>query len=260
MCHDTRKSSSSDLTVESVRSESVLTLGKKLVDELGPNDSVDTLGRWMAHYIEELIHDAELAEGDNSFPQFARCADAILKLWNHRNEMPRATRPFRDFEPILRALQSLDPDDKTPRYFRAERNAVEEHEEKTDTKQWLKIADEIDQSAKILIRFCLARAAKDPVERSWHWLDLVEPVDLDQLDIEILRTIRDEKDLVSSAKLTEAQRKQIQDRIQRLESFIDMASRVSVELKARLQQLDAIDGQAGKNLARPSPGRKLKRS
>ena len=41
--------------VKRIRSDSVLALGKKLVDELGLDQSVDTLGRWMAHYIAEKM-------------------------------------------------------------------------------------------------------------------------------------------------------------------------------------------------------------
>ena len=49
----TTEFSSSEPMVERIRSDSVLALGKKLVDELGLDQSVDTLGRWMAHYIAE---------------------------------------------------------------------------------------------------------------------------------------------------------------------------------------------------------------
>ena len=40
-------------------------LGKKLIDELGLDQSVDTLGRWMAHYIAEKMEDAQAAIGES---------------------------------------------------------------------------------------------------------------------------------------------------------------------------------------------------
>lgn len=94
--------------VTSVRSDPVLQLGKKIVDELGLDQSVDTLSRWMAHYIAELIHSAETADTEDRSEKLSRCASAILDLWEHRSELPNGKRPFEDVEPILRALQSLD--------------------------------------------------------------------------------------------------------------------------------------------------------
>ena len=40
---------SPEQTDESARSEAILALGRRLVQELGLEPSVDTLGRWMAH-------------------------------------------------------------------------------------------------------------------------------------------------------------------------------------------------------------------
>jgi len=37
----------------------LITLGKRLVKQLGLTHSNDTLARWMAHYIAELIYKAE---------------------------------------------------------------------------------------------------------------------------------------------------------------------------------------------------------
>lgn len=54
--------SSSSLTVASLRSEGVLKLGEKIVAELEREDRADTLTRWMAHYIAELIQKSEGAQ------------------------------------------------------------------------------------------------------------------------------------------------------------------------------------------------------
>ena len=43
----------------------VLDLGRALVEELGLDPGVDTLSRWMAHYIAELIEDAETVKVEN---------------------------------------------------------------------------------------------------------------------------------------------------------------------------------------------------
>src|SRR5262249_1554821 len=103
-------SSSLEVTALSPRSEKVLELGKELVDELGLNKSNDTLARWMAHYVAELMHGVESAQGEDRLAKMRVCGDAILNLWRHRHELPSGKRPFEEMEPILRALESLDPD------------------------------------------------------------------------------------------------------------------------------------------------------
>ena len=89
----TAEFSSSEPMVERIRSDSVLALGKKLVDELGLEQSVDTLGRWMAHYIAEKMEAAESATGEARDRKMSECSDAILKLWAHRSELPNASTP-----------------------------------------------------------------------------------------------------------------------------------------------------------------------
>src|SRR2546425_816694 len=124
----------------SSRSDAVLKLGKKIVDEFGLDQSVDTLGRWMAHYIAELIHDVETADANDKPAKSAKCSAAILDLWRHRNNYRNGERPLEDFEPVLRTLESLDPTDHRPRYFR-EIFSQAETEPDTETRRWLKAAD-----------------------------------------------------------------------------------------------------------------------
>ena len=96
-------------TEESSRFDQVLSLGVKLVDELDLESSVDTLGRWMAHYVAELMDRADNAAPEERAALRKSCSDAILELWSHRAELPDGKRPFEDLEPIMRAIESLDP-------------------------------------------------------------------------------------------------------------------------------------------------------
>ena len=73
----TKKSSSSAPTAPLATQKAVLDLGRALVDELGLDPGVDTLGRWMAHHIAELIEEAETAKGEERPAKFAQCADAV---------------------------------------------------------------------------------------------------------------------------------------------------------------------------------------
>lgn len=131
--------------------------------------SVDTLTRWMAHYIAELIQSAETASAEDRPDKMARCAEAILELWKHRSALPNGKRPFEDIEPILQGLESLDPHTDGPRYFR-------------------------------------------PLFAATH----------------------KEQELVDTAKTDDSARKEIENRLQRLDAFIQLAKTLSSDLHARL--------------------------
>jgi hypothetical protein len=223
----------------SVRSEPVILLGRKIVDELGLDQTVDTLGRWMAHYIAELIHDVETAGVEERPAKLVKCADAILELWGHRHELPSGRRPFEELEPILRAVQSLDPSDETPRYFRQPRTAPHLDHESAETKQWLDLADGLDYSARILIGDCLVRAARSAVDKTKEWVSLAAAAGRDDgADLMVIRFIAEEDEQSKAAKLDEAVRKKIENRIARLDAFRKMARALASDLRRQIKGKD----------------------
>ena len=221
----------------------VLDLGRALVEELGLDPGVDTLSRWMAHYIAELIEDAETAKIEDRPAKSAKCADAILGLWKRRHQLPNGKRPFEDLEPILRALESLDPADDTPRYFRSPRVAADETEQNAETRKWLELADGLDCSAKILIRDCLTRAAQTALDRSKEWVVLAENAGLeDGIDLPVIRIITDESDLTKASEPDDIARKILEDRINRLDGFKKMADARASDLRRQLKQAHVPNG------------------
>jgi hypothetical protein len=108
MPQEKQKSTSSTPTGLLKRSENVISLGKRLVEELGLEPSVDTLGRWMAHYIAELIKKAD----ETNKPAERRmamkiCCETILRLWKHRSSLPHGARPLGNLESVLNAIENL---------------------------------------------------------------------------------------------------------------------------------------------------------
>ena len=89
----------------------VLGLGRHLVRELGLGDGVDTLGRWMAHHVAELINEAE-----NGATPAARlrareeATETILRIWEHRASLPGNAYPLARYKDVLEALDRLRPD------------------------------------------------------------------------------------------------------------------------------------------------------
>lgn len=221
----------------SVRFEATLELGRRLTKELDLDESVDTLGRWMAHYIAELIHGAENASAEERPAKMRACSEAILSLWKHRHELPNGKRPFEKLEPTLRALESLDPDDDTPRYFRSVRSAADEADDDSEAKSWLKIIDGLDYSARILIRYCLTKTAQTTLDKSAGWVALAEAAGADDgIEFSIVRVIVDEHNLLKKPDPDAEARKRLEDRLGRLEGFIKMATALASELRQQVQQ------------------------
>jgi hypothetical protein len=104
MSHPIPNSSLSKQVVKLSQSDGVLALGEALVQELDLDKSVDTLGRWMAHYIAELIDDAKNADGEDAVCKQQVCYDEILKFWAHRHTPPNDKETLQDLEKVLRRL------------------------------------------------------------------------------------------------------------------------------------------------------------
>lgn len=218
----------------------MLDLGRALVEELELDPGVDTLSRWMAHYITELIEAAGTSKANDRSTKLAECADAILGLWERRHQMPDGKRPFEDLEPILRALESLDPSNDTPRYSHSPRLAADETEQNVETRQWLKVADGLDYSARILIWNCLTKAAQTALDKSKKWVALAEAAGLeDGIDLSVLRIVTDEDNLLKASDLDDAARELLEDRIRRLEAFKGLADVLASELRLQLKQAQA---------------------
>lgn len=221
--------------VESIHCEAILELGKELVKELGIDKSVDTLGRWMTHHIAELIQDAEKASSEEKPAKMQACCDEILNLWKHRHMLPDGSRPFEELEPILRTLASLDPGDDRPRYFRSVRAFVDDTGENSETKALLELIDGLDNSAKILIRYCLAQAAQNALNKSLEWVRLAEAAGAEEsIEFSLFRIVFEEDNLLKAPNPDEEERKRIKDRIERLEEFAKRATDFAQELRNKL--------------------------
>lgn len=203
------------------------------MNELGIDDSTDTLGRWMAHYIAELMHSAETAGPEDRPAKLAQCAAAILEIWNHRHQLPDGKRPFQDFDGIFRALESLDPNPTTPRYFSPARKDA--NTEGADARKWLAAAKSVDDAARMLIRYCIARAAETASDDSEGWISDAERSGVgDGIDLQIIRLINREQDLMDPDALEAVARKAIEEKIQRLDHLNEVTAVLNADLKRQL--------------------------
>jgi hypothetical protein len=190
----------------------------------------------MAHYIAESIQAAEGASGDDRLLKLKHCADAIFAFWEHRHRLPNGMRPFENFEPIFSALQSLDLRDNSPRYYRPSRLAATEGDQEPEAATWLRIADGLDGAARMLIRYCLSHAAQVAVDKSRSWVALAEAAGIEcDLEFPVIRIVCEESDLLTANEPDDEARRQIEDRINKLDAFTKMAAHLAAEMRLRLQ-------------------------
>jgi hypothetical protein len=222
---------------DTARSKALLALGCKLVEELGLDDSTDTLGRWMAHHIADLMVRAERATGEDKKLLEKECFELILALWKHLAELPNGKRPFEELEPVVRAIESLDPEDDHPRYYRPARPPKGEVEEKSDTERWLELVAGLDYTVKLLIGDCLRAAADSAVDKTKEWVTLAEAAGIrDSVPQLVIRYVTKE-DLGKEPDPTSDVRCALEDRLKRLNGFAKMADVLRSDLQTRLDQL-----------------------
>ena len=223
-------------------SDSVLDLGRMLVQELDEGSQRDTLARWMCHHVAERIENAE-SSGRAAVVDDAR--RAVLDLWEHRSSLPRDSRPLRDFGLVFRTLEALDPTDPSARYFSAVREVAKaEAEDKDDGEDsvtsWLLLAEGMDHAARLLIRECLRGAAKAAGGDVTKWIQAAEEagftVDPDLRTVRVLlRLDRGEPD-----RRDETDRARLEDLLQKLESFRELSAILEQDLREQRS-----DGPAG---------------
>src|ERR1700687_4477359 len=103
---DSTESSSSEETAPSKAPKDLLELGAHLVRELGLRDSTDTMGRWLAHHLAELMKETKKKKKSATQRAKAReqAAKLILKIWDRRTSLPGNAYPLARYKDILRVL------------------------------------------------------------------------------------------------------------------------------------------------------------
>lgn len=86
-----------------------IALGQKILEELNLDRSVDTMGRWLAHYLAEKMELADSAtEGEARKSAQRECEDLIFRLWERRHAWPLSS-PLKDVADRLDELLKPRP-------------------------------------------------------------------------------------------------------------------------------------------------------
>ena len=224
----------------------VISLGKRLVQELGLEPGVDTLSKWMAHYVAEQITTAENATGDAKAGAEQRCFETVLKLWERRSLLPNGRRPFESFERIFRALDHIDPEKPRSCYF----DDLYFHESKADktsqdrgdaVQSWVDTALAVDRAARVLIEFAFTQAARNAAdEKTKAWITIGAKMTGAE-DISVILSLLptealdvDEKTL---QRIRKTQKKELRSKMKELDVFSKYSKSVRAALKDQLEKL-----------------------
>ncbi|WP_430816297.1 hypothetical protein [Carboxylicivirga sp. RSCT41] len=225
----------------------IIKLGKLLVKELGLDNSVDTLSRWMAHYIAKKIKEAEQLTGSERCDVEKECHDLIINLWQHRWQLPPNSRPLRHYEEVFDFLTQLNYKTPNPFYF----NKISESDsslvlnESTDpktTSEWLQVVSKIDKVARILIEYSLNQAIQGvECEKVDEWIkNTIDPKndhDLSTIKILLDRHPKFDPEGLDEKMAEEFIVEDLKNKIYQLEQFKNVNDKILSILQSELDSL-----------------------
>jgi len=147
--------------------EEIIKLGEKIVKELDLEYSVNTLARWMSHYIAELIQNIEDADSESEKKVLKKeCCDLILHIWSQKNILP-IRQPLDDLKPLVEILEVLNEKKKinvVPRWL--EYNTLPRNNE------WATFIDTVKNNSEIIFNKVIeVNIYKDILVKDEEWMN-----------------------------------------------------------------------------------------
>ena len=166
----------------------VVELGRLIVRQLGLEETQDTLSRWLAHRIAEVMTAAEEASDARERAELGEeCEELILRVWERRSNWPHGWPPAEAAE----ALDRLMP---THGVFRNQ-GALE-------PVTWLDALPRLEEMQAREVRLVLRAGLLDsPASEAEEWLEDAEAhLDSDEVNVlERLRELKTEADLTGES-------------------------------------------------------------
>lgn len=213
-------------------------LGKKLEKELEKNNG-DEISAWMAHYIAEKMAAIGSGSSHSKAKRSAQreCFEAILTLWDYQGCFPYHIRPFKDFEPIFRAMAHIDPSKAKPSFFR---NGNGDNQPPKEIGQAIKFITNLDAATRIMISFFVRESILHATDESTlEWLDAINGMTRSDEARIILNLVPElgEKDTAQGQ--NEKRKNELSEHIDRLEAFESLSKEMKSVFKAELAKLEA---------------------
>ena len=220
----------------------VIELGKALVKELDVEPGVDTLTRWMAHYIAGLLMKLEVSVGDEKVECQNRCFEAILTIWQHRTFYRNGHRPFENFQPIFKALESLNSANGGYLYLQGMKHDIKPLSQKSDgILEWINVLHRTDELARILMSYSLQKAIVYALDdKTLEWLgksmSLIQDDEL-KIIIKLTEGATTVGDTEVSKKDGSDQAKELESKLEKINEFIKMAELIKLKITEELNIL-----------------------
>lgn len=210
--------------------ESLIELGKKLVEEFKLEDKTDTLSQWMLHYLAELFERYDLSTS----PEEKRIAsvdirDTIFKLWEFRYQQSRSHSSFKNTEFLISTLQklNLDNDDAFYSGLRDFRN-VESTIDKSSPAYWYSYALKLDKASRFLIRNCILKGYAITEADNQEIADLIKEFEeLDSYENLLGRFYSDQSD-------EDKEVRNIKNNISNIEELMDALAKLKTNYEEKL--------------------------
>lgn len=215
--------------------EAVLKLGKTIISELELDYTVNTLARWMAHYIAELIQKIETSKSEKEKKQLKKeCCELILELWSKRERLP-IKKPTERLKPIISVLELLKGSEHPFIPFILPNNS-----RSIKSKTWsgfLKVVKE--SSERIFNKSLLSLIDNKILEKDNQWVEKHGEF-LSNEEKVIIKYLNDINELeikfvdVSEEKIEKNDSEKLDELFNQLESFIDEQKNALLSLKQNL--------------------------
>lgn len=214
--------------------EAIIKLGKKLVKELDLEYSVNTLARWMAHYLAELIEKIEKAEPNEDKKILQQeCCDVILKIWSQKENLP-IKKPLDDLRPIIEILEVLKEKKETsilPRWI--------EYRKLPRDNQWASFVDLVkNNSERIFSEVLQMNLHKDILCKDKEWMsENKEFLNVEQIRflefIDVFVKIEEGKGVVdlNDYKMSDDNTNRVKNLFENLEKMIDEQKHELLKIK-----------------------------
>jgi hypothetical protein len=220
---------------DSETQERLLYLGEKLVKNL-EKLSDDEISTWMAHYIAEKMAAIDSARGKEKASAQRECFEAILTLWDYQGCFQHDIRPFKNFDPIFRAMAHIDSNKTTPSFFRNENG---NNQPPKEIEQAIKFITNLDSAARIMISFIVRESILHATDESTlEWLDAINGLARSDEARIILKLVPELDDKDTAQAKNEKRKNDLSEYIDRLEAFEGLNREIKSVLKAELGKFE----------------------
>ncbi|PIB89911.1 hypothetical protein CSW62_25035 [Caulobacter sp. FWC2] len=131
-------------------------------------------------------------------------------------------------DPVMRAMESLDPERNEFRYSHHARRAAKSEVLPEAADRWLKFASGVDNTARYLIRLALGQAVEASASTASEWADLAQAAMADEGPAGVVIRFVSQSGEANEKSLDEQRRL---ERLDTLNTFISLAQSLATELE-----------------------------